>query len=528
MSRGRKRQTNNSEVTREIIFKRNAGSYFKYLILELANDSSYKSESAKKLLNQIGRLSKKALPTIVNSEKPFAIPSGWAWCRLGEISINCDGDRIPISQSEREKREKIYDYYGASGVIDKIDSYTHDGKFLLIGEDGANLKAKSTPIAFIVEGKFWVNNHAHVLQFKHDITYSYMEYCLNAIDISNFITGGFQPKLSQGNLNLIPIPLPPLEEQDKIVRFLNDLKKDSLKSPGFYFNSIVEQKIVELHQSQLSGADITTEVNYQLGIVKKLRQQLLQDAVQGKLVPQDEHDEPASELLKKIKAEKAKDKKYKELPAIKAEEIPFEIPGNWVWCRLGDLCSKIGSGSTPKGSNYSDSGIPFFRSQNIYDSGLVYEDIKFISSSVHKEMNGTIVYPQDILLNITGGSMGRCAYVSGEFSEGNVSQHVCIIRPIGVNNQFFHKVVLSPYFQAMIFSSTTGAGREGLPKYNLEQFLVPLPPFEEQKRIMSKSEQLMLTCDELEASIKESKTQNEQLLRQVLREALRQPEEMAV
>lgn len=154
---------------------------------------------------------------------PFAIPENWVWCRLGEMSINCDGARVPISQTERERRKKVYDYYGASGVIDKIDGFTHEGKYLLIGEDGANLIAKSTPIAFIAEGKFWVNNHAHVLGFYDDITFSFMQYCLNAIDIKPFITGGFQPKLSQGNLNLIPIPLPPLAEQNRIVKKLEQL-----------------------------------------------------------------------------------------------------------------------------------------------------------------------------------------------------------------------------------------------------------------------------------------------------------------
>jgi type I restriction enzyme S subunit len=160
---------------------------------------------------------------IGGSQIPFEIPENWVWCRLGEMSINLDGQRIPVSQSERERKDKIYDYYGASGVIDKIDNYTHDGKFLLIGEDGANLIAKSTPIAFIAEGKFWVNNHAHVINFIDDITIYFMTYCLNAINIKPYITGGFQPKLSQGNLNSILIPLPPLSEQNRIVQKLDEL-----------------------------------------------------------------------------------------------------------------------------------------------------------------------------------------------------------------------------------------------------------------------------------------------------------------
>lgn len=272
---------------------------------------------------------------------------------------------------------------------------------------------------------------------------------------------------------------------------------------------------------------LSTELTHQLTLVKKLRQQLLQDAVQGKLAAQNASDEPASELLKKIKAEKQKLiaekklKKEKELPAIKPAEIPFEIPDNWVWCRLGEICTKIGSGSTPKGSNYSSNGKPFFRSQNIYDRGLIYDDIKFISDEVHIQMNGTTVYSNDILLNITGGSMGRCALVPENFEEGNVSQHVCIIRPLLVDNNFYHSMMLSPFFQRFIFSSTTGAGREGLPKYNLEQFIIPLPPLSEQTRIVQKLDELMQYCNELETSIKESQKQNEQLLQQVLREALR-------
>lgn len=276
-----------------------------------------------------------------------------------------------------------------------------------------------------------------------------------------------------------------------------------------------------------SGNTISNELNHQLALLKKLRLQLLQDAVQGKLVEQNLKDESAGELLKKIKAEKEKLiaekklKKEKELPPIKAEEIPFEIPSTWVWCRLGYICTKIGSGSTPKGSNYSEIGFPFFRSQNIYNEGLIYQDITFISHQVQMQMSGTKVLANDILLNITGGSMGRCALVPLDFEEGNVSQHVCIIRPIEINNKFLHSIILSPFFQNLIFSSTTGAGREGLPKYNLEQFVIPLPPLAEQTRIVQKLDELMQYCNALEASIKQSQEQNEKLLQQVLREGLR-------
>jgi type I restriction enzyme S subunit len=159
----------------------------------------------------------KSLPLITPEEIPFEIPENWVWCRLGDMSVNRDEDRKPISQAERNGRKKIYDYYGASGVIDKIDGYTHEGELLLIGEDGANLVTRSTPIAFIAKGQFWVNNHAHVLDTIDRITLDYLCAYINSIDLRPFVTGGFQPKLSQGNLNIIPVPLPPLSEQKRIV-----------------------------------------------------------------------------------------------------------------------------------------------------------------------------------------------------------------------------------------------------------------------------------------------------------------------
>lgn len=284
--------------------------------------------------------------------------------------------------------------------------------------------------------------------------------------------------------------------------------------------------VEEFKKNKITLETQSTELTHQLDLVKQLRQAFLREAMQGQLVPQDENDEHASVLLEKIKAEKErlikekKIKKQKPLPQITEEEIPFDIPENWVWSRLGEICEKIGSGSTPKGSNYADHGFPFFRSQNVHDNGLVYDDIKYVSDKVQKKMHGTVVMPKDILLNITGGSLGRCALVPKEFTEGNVSQHVCIVRPVLCDNSFLHKLILSPIIQQYIFSSTTGAGREGLPKYNLEQFVIPLPPVSEQQRIVAKLDELMHYCDKLEASIKESQQQNELLLQQVLREAL--------
>ena len=239
---------------------------------------------------------------------------------------------------------------------------------------------------------------------------------------------------------------------------------------------------------------------------KALRQKILDLAIHGKLVPQDPNDEPASVLLERIKAEKERLIKEGKIKRSKKSakssdtphygNVPFEVPDNWVWTDIEHICSKIGSGSTPRGSNYSSKGIPFFRSQNIYNGGLVYEDIKFISEEVHQTMIGTEVLPNDLLLNITGGSLGRCAIVPENFQRGNVSQHVCIMRPIFVVSEYFHAFVLSSIFSKSM--KITGSGREGLPKYNLERMFFPLPPLSEQHRIVSEIENWFALIDQIE------------------------------
>ncbi len=145
------------------------------------------------------------------------MPINWEWIPLGEYVENHDAARDPVSSKEREERQGKYPYYGASGVIDQIDGYTHQGEYLLLGEDGANLLARSKPIAFLAKGKFWVNNHAHVLKCKGEAPNAYLAYYLNCIDLAPYVTGTAQPKLSQSKMNNIPIPVAPLDQQKQIV-----------------------------------------------------------------------------------------------------------------------------------------------------------------------------------------------------------------------------------------------------------------------------------------------------------------------
>ena len=154
---------------------------------------------------------------------PWPLPNGWCWARFADVTVNRDGERVPLSRAVREGRKGAYDYYGASGVIDHIDDYLFEKPLLLIGEDGANLVLRSTPIAFIATGKYWVNNHAHVIDSISLDCLRYLEVFINAIDLKPYVTGTAQPKMNQAKMNSIPVALPPANEQKRIVARVNQL-----------------------------------------------------------------------------------------------------------------------------------------------------------------------------------------------------------------------------------------------------------------------------------------------------------------
>lgn len=164
------------------------------------------------------------------------------WKTLGELAFNHNPKRKPITSGLREPGE--IPYYGASGIVDYVKDYIFDGDFLLVSEDGANLLARNTPIAFSISGKTWVNNHAHVLSFDTYEERKYIEYYLNSIDLTPYISGAAQPKLNKKNLESIPIPNPTFEGKERIVAILD--KFDTLTT------SITEglPREIELRQKQ--------------------------------------------------------------------------------------------------------------------------------------------------------------------------------------------------------------------------------------------------------------------------------------
>ena len=275
------------------------------------------------------------------------LPAGWVWAKFGDITFNRDGERVPVRKADRETQPKNYDYYGASGVIDKVEEFIFDQPLLLIGEDGANLINRSTPIAFIAEGKYWVNNHAHVVDLISRDMMDYVALFINSISLEPYITGMAQPKMNQARMNSIPVAVPPEAEQRRIVSKVEGLMSlcDTLESHRRARESVRERASRSVLASltsaprtastgerpkaapkrQASGVETLASAWQRLSDhfevlldqpsgPAHLRQSILQLAVQGKLVPQDPSDEPAESILNNTTAlfeRLAKEKKLK-------------------------------------------------------------------------------------------------------------------------------------------------------------------------------------------------------------------------
>lgn len=245
-----------------------------------------------------------------------------------------------------------------------------------------------------------------------------------------------------------------------------------------------------------------------VGIAEQLRQAVLQAAIQGKLTKQLPEDGDARDLLAEIQAEKAKlitekrTKKENPLETIAKDEVPFDVSNSWSWAKLGDLCLKIGAGNTPPGGKNSDvyktDGIKFIRSMNVYNDGLHYEGMVYISEELASKRAGSAVIAKDMLLNITGGSIGRCAIVPNDFDIGNVNQHVLIIRCVNEQcRSYIHLVICSPLIQAAINEKAVG-DKAGFSANKAKNLLISLPPLAEQHRIVARVDELMAKIDELE------------------------------
>ncbi len=294
-----------------------------------------------------------------------------------------------------------------------------------------------------------------------------------------------------------------------------------------YLPTVDEQlkQIEKIKIQKTSFNGLSTELTHQIDLVKQLRQAFLREAMQGKLVKQDKKDGHAKDLLEKIKAEKQKliadkkIKKEKELPPIKPEETPFEIPENWVWCRLGELCFKITDGfhnTPPKTSE----GFPYIAATHVKSDKIDWDNCNYVSEKYHRELF-VKAYPfkGELLVVNIGAGCGTPAIIDVDFEFS--FKNTAILK---FNQELISNKLLFYYFilnrEEIYIELTKGGLQPFLSLTILNSIMIPLPPIAEQNRIVKKLEELISLCDALQNNIQNSQQQNQKLLQQVLREAL--------
>src|SRR5690606_6870601 len=341
--------------------------------------------------------------------------------------------------------------------------------------------------------------------------------------VKNLAWGAAIPNVSPKQIEELNFPIPSKDIQKNIIRFLNDLRNGNV-TDDIYFDEEIENEIKDIQEKQVKLGKVQDELSHQLTQLENLNQAILQEAVQGKLVKQDPKDEPASELLKRIKAEKAtlrqaqgKGKKEKPLPPIKPEEIPFEIPENWVWCRLGEICV-INGGYAFKSTDYLSEGYRVIRISDFDPYGFI--DNSIVRHSYNDKLNSFLLDKEDILLAMTGGTVGKSLYVESIPEPMLVNQRVATIK---TTNSFlapkYIDTVIKSWITQKVIHERKNSTNDNISMDDIKGFLIPLPPLSEQKRIVAEIEKQFTKTKQLKEHIIANQQATEQLLKALLHQA---------
>ncbi len=351
--------------------------------------------------------------------------TSWKPYKLGDVVNILDNRRIPLSAREREQRHGEYPYYGAQGIIDYVDDYLFDGTYLLIAEDGENLRSKKQNIAQLVSGKYWVNNHAHILESNGLCDIRYICYLLNIIDISGYITGSAQPKLNQANLLAISISLPPLEEQRRIAGILGAI--DDKIENNRRINANFELQAQALYKQWFVDFEFPNEEG----------------------------------------------KPYKSSGGKMVDSELGPIPEGWRVQTISDISVRIASGGTPKSLNesYYNGEIKWFTTKELKDCFLIDSD-KHISTEALNDSAAKLFPKNTILMAIYAApTVGRLGILTAESTFNQAA--VGIVAKEEIGHLFVYLTLLAE--RENLNNLASGAAQQNLNVGIVKQYKLIVP-----------------------------------------------------
>ena len=433
----------------------------------------------------------------ISDEIPFEIPESWEWVRLGFI-----GDWGSGATPSRTNKE----YYGGNIPWLKTGDL-NDGIITNIPEKITELALEKTSVRLNPVGSVLIamygatigklgilnipatTNQACCACLPILVNNNYLFYFLmsHKESFTKKAEGGAQPNISKEKIISTLFPLPPLAEQKRIVEKIEQLL------PFIEKYEQVETQLTALNTS----------------FPEMLKKSILQESVQGKLVPQNPFDEPASVLLERIRAEKQELIKQRKIKKNKSEsviitrdKIPYEIPDSWVWCKLSDLAileNGDRSSKYPVEADYVEIGIPFFGAKDIDGDMMSFQNVRFISQQKYDELGNGKLVDGDIIC-LLRGSVGKTAKFEAneQFDTGFICAQMLIIRLLdkslfGYISSYFK----SPDYTNYVESKVTGTAVRQMPAKEMGNLLIPLPPLAEQHRIVAKIEEIMPMIERL-------------------------------
>ncbi len=403
------------------------------------------------------------------------VPETWSVEPLSKCVDVLDSQRKPINSSERASRVGTIPYYGATGQVGWIDDYLFDEELVLLGEDGAPYFDKLKPIAYIIDGKSWVNNHAHVLRAHPDVTTNrYIKYYLDAFDFTDYVQGSTRDKLTQTSMNSIPVLLAPRPQQEILIRTIEGFEDERV--------------------------DVLAHLTSARRALERFRQALLADACSGRLTEDWRLANRDAASLEHMLIEREADRRTRSRANEEPIDLPIgELPSSYVLSSVGAVADTIEYGTSKRCDASPDSGIPVLRMGNIQDGMLDVQDLKYCTRDA--EIGRLLLVDGDLLFNRTNSPelVGKSAVYRGAVPMSFASY---LIR-VQLANDFAEPDYVNYWINSAWgrewarLAKTDGVSQSNINGTKLSMMPLPLPPIAEQREIVRRASRLLTRADDL-------------------------------